>query len=160
MRIVGIDPGNEYTAYCIIDTDKKDKPIVDYGKMLNEGLLVLILRQWEAGMPISMEHIVLYGNAGNTTRDTLFWIGRFYEFLRTRVSKPNLVFRRHVAKHFLGNCKNKGYDAKIRGALIKRYEPSLPAGKRPYQALKGITKDVWSALAIAVYTMDTMQGKK
>jgi len=58
-----------------------------------------------------------------------------------------------VKMHLCNSSRAK--DSNIRQALIDRFEPDLPPKCRPKGILKGISKDCWQALALAVYWWDT-----
>jgi len=59
------------------------------------------------------------------------------------------ISRRAVKLHLCGSARAK--DANIRQALIDRYGGSAAIGRKAAPGpLYGVSKDVWSALAIAV----------
>lgn len=95
---------------------------------------------------------------GKEVFDTCLWIGRFME---TWSSQCQLVYRKDIKIHLCGTVRAK--DANVRQALIDRHEPT-GGGKVPQIGTKqkpgplyGIKKDVWSALAVAVYYDDNAE---
>ena len=85
--------------------------------------------------------------------DTVCWAGRFAEAAH-RVPVVMLP-RRAVKLALCGDSRAK--DANIRQALIDRFGGSAAIGRKAAPGpLYGITRDVWSALAIAVtYTIQS-----
>ena len=83
--------------------------------------------------------------------DTVLWTGRFAEAAQ-RVPVV-LLPRRAVKLALCGDSRAK--DANIRQALIDRFGGSAAVGRKAAPGpLYGISRDVWSALAIAVtYTL-------
>jgi hypothetical protein len=83
--------------------------------------------------------------------DTVLWAGRFAEAAH-RVTVVMLP-RRAVKLALCGDSRAK--DANIRQALIDRFGGSAAIGRKAAPGpLYGISRDVWSALAIAVtYTL-------
>jgi len=60
-----------------------------------------------------------------------------------------------VKLHLCGSARAK--DTNIRQALIDRYGGSAAIGKKAAPGpLYGVSKDVWSALAVAVTAADTL----
>lgn len=82
---------------------------------------------------------------GREVIDTVVWIGRFIESANVESVWP--VFRPAVRAHFVGIAKKgqKSGDKAIHHAMLNRYGPIQT---------KGITKDQWSALAVATYVAD------
>ena len=106
------------------------------------------------GLPdvIVIEKVESYGMAvGAEVFDTVWWAGRFAE-AACRV--PVVMFPRRAVKLALcGDSRAK--DANILQALIDRFGGSGAIGRKAAPGpLYGISRDVWSALAIAVtYTL-------
>jgi hypothetical protein len=95
-----------------------------------------------------------YGMAvGAEVFDTVLWAGRFAEAAR-RVPVVMLP-RRAVKLALCGDSRAK--DANIRQALLDRFGGSAAVGRKAAPGpLYGISRDVWSALAIAVtYSMQS-----
>lgn len=127
--IFAIDPGTEKSAFVLYDSH--DKIILKKGIERNEDILSFKY----VGSLLAIEMIASYGMpVGKEVFETCVWIGRF---------DPNatatLIYRRTIKTHLCGSMKAK--DANIRQALLDKL------GK---EATKGVSKDIWSALAVAV----------
>ena len=98
--------------------------------------------------PVVIEKIESYGMAvGAEVFDTVFWAGWFAEAVH-RVPVV-LLPRRAVKLALCGDSRAK--DANIRQALLDRFGGSAAVGRKASPGpLYGISRDVWSALAIAV----------
>ncbi len=101
---------------------------------------------------VVIEKVESYGMAvGAEVFDTVLWAGRFAEAAH-RV--PVVMLPRRAVK--LALCADsRAKDANIRQALIDRFGGSAAIGRKAAPGpLYGISRDVWSALAIAVtYTL-------
>jgi len=150
VRILAIDPGSEESAYVIWDTIAQK--LEQKGKLSNEQILELISIVYYNKVVIEM--IACYGMpVGQEVFLTVEWIGRF-EQLVIDINKSNdliiKVFRKEVKLHFCNSMKAK--DANIRQALIDRF--GKPGTKKSQGKLYGVSADIWSALALAVYYAD------
>ena len=74
-------------------------------------------------------------------------------------TKPQQVYRKDVKMHLCGSMRAK--DTNIRQAIIDRY-PASGGGKCPQIGTKkepgplyGVSKDIWSALAVAITYSET-----
>lgn len=79
--ILSIDPGNEYSAYSLLD--KNLKP-VKFGKVLNHDLLIILEELFliECITDVAIEMIASYGMAvGKTVFDTVFGLADFISLL-------------------------------------------------------------------------------
>lgn len=142
---LAIDPGPVSSAAIWMDGDTIiDKDIFD-----NSGLLAVIRTRHIAINHLAIEMIASYGMAvGKDVFETCVWIGRFIEACQRPHTK---VYRKDVKMHLCGSTRAK--DGNIRQALIDRFGP--PGTKKNPGKLYGISKDLWSALAVAVTWMDT-----
>ena len=125
-----------------------------FGITANE-VLVRALRT--GGLPevVVIEKVESYGMAvGAEVFDTVWWAGRFAE-AASRVPVVMLP-RRAVKLALCGDSRAK--DANIRQALIDHFGGSAAVGRKAAPGpLYGISRDVWSALAIAVtYTLQSV----
>lgn len=146
MRVLAIDPGNELSAYCVVDAGTP----VEWAKLPNAELL----EQLRAGRwnecRLAVEMIASYGMpVGREVFETCLWIGRFVEAWKGATYV--LVYRRDVK---LFHCESvRATDANIRAAIIDRYGPGkakaigVKSAPGPLYGLKG---DEWSALAVAL----------
>lgn len=149
MKIFSIDPGNENSAYVILENDE----VIEANKVPNTVLLKTLQSNLPDGLLV-VEQIACMGMAvGAEVFETVFWSGRFCEAWGMR---PWMRLKRHQVKmHLCGNMRAK--DANIRQALIDRFGPGKEKAigtKRAQGPLYGISGDEWSALAIAVTVSD------
>ena len=139
MRIIAVDPGPIESGYVVYENED----ILAHGKMLN-GALVAELQLLHKDSFLAVEMIASYGMpVGQTTFETCVWIGIFVQAFGEKYS---LVYRREVKREICGSPHAK--DGNIRQALIDRFGPA-GTRKKPGPTF-GISKDVWSALAVAV----------
>jgi hypothetical protein len=145
--IFGIDPGSEQSAFVLYDSH--DKVIVDKGIMMNHDMLhgLAQLKREDAADILAIEMIASYGMpVGREVFETCVWIGRFMQSFYKPLSIERIP-RKDVKMHLCGSMRAK--DANIRQSLIDKL------GK---EATKGVAKDMWSALAVAVYVSETHGG--
>lgn len=136
MRIIAIDPGCTESAWIVYEDGKIDS----FGKHLNDSVLALMVH---GRGHLAIEMIASYGMpVGKEVFETCVWIGRFIEAWG---GPYTLVYRRDVKLHLCGSSRAK--DSNIRQALIDRF--GAPGTKANKGATYGISKDVWSALAVA-----------
>ena len=145
--ILAIDPGTIRSAWLRYGGSRPQ----GFGITAND-VLVRALRT--GGLPdvVVIEKVESYGMAvGAEVFDTVLWAGRFAEAAH-RVPVVMLP-RRAVKLALCGDSRAK--DANIRQALIDRFGGSAAVGRKAAPGpLYGISRDVWSALAVAVtYTM-------
>lgn len=168
-RILGIDPGNEESAYALIDGETCG-PIL-YGKVPNNELRDMIYNDvfWSLDH-VNIEMVASYGMpVGKEVFETCVWIGRFFEtFQRPAdierlddLTAPQLVYRREVKLHI---CHSpKANDATIRQALVDRFAPGEKNhGKGTKQHpgwFHGFRADIWQAYAVAVTAADRIAGR-
>jgi hypothetical protein len=145
--VLAIDPGSAQSAWLRFDGERPQ----GFAIAAND-ILVRALRT--GGLPdvVVIEKVESYGMAvGAEVFDTVLWAGRFAEAAH-RVPVV-LLPRRAVKLALCGDSRAK--DANIRQALIDRFGGSAAVGRKAAPGpLYGISRDVWSALAIAVtYTL-------
>ena len=155
--IFSIDPGTTRSAWLRFDGEKP----VAFGIAANDVLVralrtgglpdVVVIEGVELYGPdvVVIEKIESYGMAvGAEVFETVFVSGQMAEAAH-RV--PVVLLPRRAVK--LALCgDSRARDANIRQACIDRFGGS--AATRKGGALHGVTKDVWSALAIALAYMD------
>jgi hypothetical protein len=143
--ILAIDPGPVESAFVRWDGGS----VLEKGKVPNAELLTSLYSK--AGKAtLVLEMVASYGMAvGVEVFETVFWIGRFYE----AYSGPKCRVKRLKIK--LHHCQDsRAKDSNIRQALIDRL--GAPGTKKNPGVTYGVSKDVWSALAIATYAHDCM----
>lgn len=160
MKILAIDPGNEYSAWISYDVGLK-RPTA-FAKETNEMVMASIEDAW---LQSQYDHVVIemvqsFGMAvGAEVFETVFWVGRFFQAVNGGPG-CHRIYRKEIKSHLCGTHKAK--DANIRQVLIDRYggkEKAIGKKKTP-GPLYGISKDCWSALAIAITFCETVLDKK
>jgi hypothetical protein len=156
MRILAIDPGNEKSAYVLYVNDN----IKEFGIYSNQDMLSIV--RTTSADSLAIEMVASYGMAvGKTVFETCVWIGRFVEAYIDYQKKPFKYIYRKDVKMFLCNSM-KAKDANVRQSIMDRYgstrEAAIGTKKNP-KALYGISKDIWSALAVAITASKEFHGQ-
>ena len=155
MHILAIDPGPKQSAYIIWNTSD-EKPVA-FNILDNEQILILVKTNISDAFVIEM--MQGFGMpVGQEVFNTCVWIGRFLESHMIKKLGPGtcaFIYRKDIKLYFCGSVRAK--DANIRQALIDRF--GRQGTKKNPGTLYGIKRDVWSALALAVYYQD-MQKRK
>lgn len=144
--VLGIDPGNVVSAWCIVDADTL-RP-VRFAKEENEFTLTVVMgTEYDE---IAIERVQSYGMAvGREVFETCEWIGRFTQAAKKEVS---YVYRQDEKLHICHDSRAK--DANIRRALIDRFaRHDLKNGKGTKKNpdwFYGFSADCWSAYAVAL----------
>ena len=175
MRILAIDPGSEQSAYVVYE----DGDIIEHDIVTNKILLLRLMSNtaWDSIGEMAIEMVASYGMpVGKSTFETCLWIGRFIQAWEPKPSTK--VYRKtDICMHLCHSTRAK--DSNIRQALIDRFggKDKAIGGKKcpeckgkgwrgrgrlvcpkckgakwkhPKGPLFGVSKDVWSALAVAV----------
>lgn len=156
MRILGLDPGNEQSAFVVWDTDTET--IVEKMLWSNVGIRNHFIT-YDNALDIDcvvIEMIESFGMAvGRTVFETVFWIGRFYEVCERVFATASMhrVGRKEVKLHLCNSPRAK--DTNVRMALMDRY--GVPGVKANPGKLYGVKKDQWSALSLCVYWQDKIK---
>lgn len=149
-RVLAIDPGFIESAFCVYDGTAP----IDFAKVRNEELIGRLPHYCDGMLVI--EQVKNYGMpAGDELFDTVFNSGRFAQVWES-LGRP---WTRLPRKAVVGHICNSGRatDANVRQALIDRYGGKDKAiGKKANPGpLFGLTKDCWSALALAITWHET-----
>ena len=158
MKILAIDPGNENSAYCVIDAYTLEP--LEFAKVSNAELYEIIRdrRFGEADRAV-IEMVESYGMAvGKEVFETVFWIGRFYEALMRKCTIfPSRLYRKEEKLHICHDSRAK--DSNIRRALIDRFAVfDLNNGKGTKNCpdfFYGFKADCWAAFAVAITFAET-----
>lgn len=157
MTVLAIDPGNDESAYALIDADTC-RP-VKVGKVPNTELRDLLATP-ELGMAdvVAIEMIASYGMpVGREVFETCVWIGRFVEITDGRA---DLVYRQDVKLHLCHS--SRATDANISQALVDRFASGQPNRGKGTKAAPGwfygFAADIWQAYALAVTVADRQSG--
>lgn len=152
--IIAIDPGNIESAYVIMQGIE----IIQKGKIENNQMLNLIYGFFEQyyNADLYIEMVASYGmSVGKSVFDTCVWIGRFYEaWICThaiRSEEPKLIFRKDIKMHHCNATFAK--DSNIITALKDKYGEKGTKANPGF--FFGVSKDVWQAIALATYILET-----
>ncbi len=144
MMILAIDPGNEYSAYCLVDKSTY-KPI-EFNKVKNDELLKIIKGNLYDELIVEM--VASYGIAvGQTVFETCVWIGRFIQACNTNY---HFIYRKEEKMNLCNSMRAK--DSNIRQALIDRF--GIVGTKKNPGWFYGFKSDIWSAYAVAITFLD------
>lgn len=147
MKILAIDPGNEQSAYVLMDADTL-RPVC--AEILPNEDMLDVVRRHNRDCRIVIEMVASYGMAvGKTVFETVFWIGRFYEAAGQYVERDR-VYRMDVKMNLCHS--SRANDANIRQALIDRFGPT--GTKKNPGWFYGFKKDLWAAYAVGVTYAD------
>lgn len=149
-RILAIDPGSERSAWLMFDGR-----VNAFGIDANEAVLHDLRIRFRSPTVVVIEQIRSYGmSVGAEVFDTVHWAGRFTEAVHPvpAVQLPRIKVKQAICHD------SRAKDANIRAALIDRFggTPAIRKGGPLY----GISKDVWSALAIAVTYADQLAATR
>lgn len=156
MVLFAIDPGNQYSAYCIMN-DQYD--LLEFAKLTNKEIMDILLQKLDSVDMVVIERVASYGLAvGREVFETCEWIGRFSQEAEKKV-KTEYIYRKDEKMCLCGSMKAK--DANIRQALIDRFAKfDLKNGKgtkKNPDFFYGVSKDVWAAISVCVTKLDMMK---
>ncbi len=145
--ILGIDPGSHQTAFVIWSANR----LINRAILPNDDFIRWIRIQSGIGSIPVIEMVQSFGMpVGKEIFETVLLVGRVVEIYDSLSIRANLVYRKDIKLHFCGS--NRAKDSNIRQALIDRF--GLPGTKKNPGILYGVRKDIWSALACAIYWED------
>lgn len=151
--IFAVDPGNKHSAYCVYFPDTHS--LGDFGKVENAEMRNILKEHLQWDYYFAIEYIQSLGMiVGQSVFDTAMWVGRYVEIIKRKDVPVCLIYRKEEKIALCGTHQAK--DANIRQAIIDRF-PATGGGKCPQIGVKampgplyGVSKDVWSALAVAL----------
>jgi len=151
--LLAIDPGYRQSAWLVFDTETED--LGEFGVSTNEELLELCRPLGRGLWPVSIvviEKVEGFGMAvGAEVFETVWWSGRFAQAAAPLAH--DRIGRKAIKLHLCGSARAK--DPNVRQALIDRFGGPEAIGRKATPGpLYGISKDVWSALAVAVTWAD------
>lgn len=149
MRIIGIDPGNEETAYAVM---AEDYTVIEADKQANDQFLDYTLPALiRSGInTVVVEGIQSYGMAvGKSVFETCYIVGECRRVAKIEGAESFIYARPEYARALVGGMKVK--DSTVRQALMTRFGGDKKG--EPLYLLKG-NSDKRSAFAIAVYHAD------
>jgi hypothetical protein len=144
--MLAIDPGNIESAFVVWDGEN----ILDKGKLPNDELRNRLNDIHVKCPTMVIEKVASYGMAvGETIFETVFWSGRFCE--KWGYTGWHRVPRMDIKMHLCHTSRAK--DKNIRQAIIDRL--GEPGTKKNPGKTYGCSKDIWAALALAIFWTDT-----
>lgn len=144
--ILAIDPGTTQTA--LIEWDGEHIA----AKHLIPNAEALELVGATHADEVVCEMVASYGMpVGREIFETVVWIGRYIERALATGKPVRRVYRKDIKLHLCHSLRAK--DGNIRQALIDRL--GAPGTKKAPGATYGVSKDLWAALAVAVFAYDT-----
>ena len=152
MKICGIDPGTEKTAFVLWDT--ATETVIKNFTDANEKIIadLRVAEEFE-GIPVieGIQHMGM--PIGKSVLMTENFIGHLQERLLDYTEKSYLVYRGEIKCHFCGSARAQ--DTNIKQALIDRFG-AIGTKKEPgkFYAVHG---HEWSALAVAIYFADNRE---
>ena len=154
MKILAIDPGNEFTAWAVLDCDD----VLYHGKDSNDEFLNRMKFKIDVGdldMAV-VEMVACYGmSVGREIFETCVMIGRIEDRWSEHTNKPIMrITRPEVKLQLCGTVRAK--DANVRAKLIDLYGPGKEAAvgcKARQGPLYGVKGDEWAAIAVGVAWM-------
>ena len=165
MMVFAIDPGNEESAWCIMNDQYE---LLDFDKQPNRDVMnTLVFRLTNSSTAVSLidnvviERMMNYSNnVGQSVFITCEWIGRFSQEAE-KIVPVHYLFRKDEKMYL---CQTmKANDSAIRHALIDRFakfdkEKGRGTKKDP-DYFYGVKADIWAAIAIAVTYLDMKKEK-
>ena len=153
MKIFAIDPGNVYSAYCIMDDEYN---LLEFKKDENKIIMDILLNKLDEINEVIIERIANMGMpAGATLFETAEWIGRFSQEAEKKVP-VKYIYRRDEKLYICGNSRAK--DANIRAALIERFakfdKVNGKGTSKHRDVFYGVKADCWAAISVAVTHLD------
>lgn len=150
MKTAAIDPGTEKSAFIVWDGEQIDGMGEEENSILRDRLLHDI---FDVDL-IAIEMVASFGMpVGKEVFETVLWIGRFLQAAECSGYKTKLVYRKDVKIHLCGTMRAK--DGNIRQALMDKH--GTPGTVKAKGKLYGVSKHLWSALAIADYVLTSEQ---
>jgi hypothetical protein len=162
MKIIGIDPGNEYSAFVYWDSIKGE--MIDKAKLPNHQFFFRVRSHiWGVSslddVDVAIEVPSSYGMpVGQTTFDTCIFIGILKLMLEQKFIKPKFIFRGSVKMHHCHSI-TKVTDGAISAALRMKYGEDNTQKKpnkiywnetmEKNKADKYMNNDLWAAFAVA-----------
>ena len=152
--ILAIDPGNEESAYVLLDRELHP---VAFGKYANELMYLAIIDALsehysdQDEIKVAIEMIASYGMpVGREVFETCVWIGRLVE--RFKKFDTSFIYRKDEKMTICHSMKAN--DATIKQALVDRFAPGESNHGKGTKAkpgwFYGFRADIWAAYAVGV----------
>lgn len=162
LKLLALDVGTVESGYAIMELPgENDIVLHEFGKIDNERLLQVVKEKNYDEM--AYEQFRCYGMAvGESTIESIIWNGRYIQSVLDRGFPVHAVFRQDEKINLCHSMKAK--DANIRQALIDRFakkdRKNGRGTKKDPDVFYGVSKDVWSAVAVGVTWCDREKEKE
>lgn len=159
MKVFAIDPGNEQSAYCIMN-DKYE--LLEFNKLPNKEVMDIMFLKLPTLDAVAIERVASYGMpVGREVFETCEWIGRYAQEAE-KETNVYYIYRKDEKLYLCGEMRAK--DANIRAALIERFAKHDLKNGRGTKAnpdyFYGVKADMWAACAIGTTFLDMLKEKK
>ena len=156
--ILGVDPGTTESGYALIGADWRDAGPTQAGVIDNRQMLKHITRyHLEHGASVAIEMVSSYGaRVGQTTFDTVVWIGRMVQLCESHGIRYRLIKRHEVKKQIAPGQKSN--DAVIRRKMIEAMAWSDEETRANAKRLC-LKSHAWQALAVAA-SLEIIDAKR
>ena len=157
--ILAIDPGNELTAWVLMDVESY-RPLSS-GKEVNDTVLTRVACMEYDSLAIEM--VASYGMpVGVTVFDTCVTIGRVIQIADQKNVPWERIYRRDVKRNLCGVVTAK--DSNVIQALADRFAPGAPNRGKGTKGTPGwffgFKSDIWQAYALGVTWIDRCRRDK
>jgi hypothetical protein len=150
ILILGIDPGTTQSGWALLGPSG-----VESCGVLDNHLMLNLVNAGRGADILAIEMIAGMGmTVGQTTFETVRWIGRFQQAWHDPES-VKLVYRRDVKNYLCGSQRAK--DKNIRQALLDLVGP-VGTKKEPGPCYS-VKAHAWAALSVAVTARAQLEGK-
>jgi hypothetical protein len=157
MNILGVDPGNEFTGFCLTELDPVR--ILLHGKLPNDKM-VRLLRKFKDKIGVAVFEMPVIHGSNNTVRDTILWTGRFIQVCEDSQIKTYTRFcRSSVRGRFLKKSRISRYPA---AALVDGADAKITAVMTQIfgNKVQNVTADAWQALALCCCFIEKVTEKE
>lgn len=151
-KILSVDVGTTETAFALVDENYIP---LDKGKIDNYDMLDVIYKYKDECNTLVYEEFASYGMPiGKSTMESIKWNGRFIQHaIHSGYKNIVPILRKDVKMNLCGSMKAK--DGNVRQALIDRFGVVGVKGNQGF--FYGFKSDLWSAYAIGVCYLDTLE---
>ena len=165
MNVFAIDPGNEQSAWCIMNDQYE---LIEFGKDSNNLIMKKLKDKLDIYIKfdpyidyVVLERVASYGMpVGREVFETCEWIGRYAQEAE-KITSVDYIYRREEKLYLCFDSKAK--DSNIRAALIERFAKHDFKNGRGTKSnpdyFYGVRADIWSAIAIATVFLDMQKEK-
>ena len=163
MRIIGIDPGSEKSAYVLYDTEQRQAVCKDHWDNETMRCYLASYCEWQHNglrpTYLAIEQVCCYGvRVGRSVFDTVFWSGRFVECWGDEFK---MLSKQQISQALCG--KGSGINkTDIHNAIYDMFggSRSSACGTKkkpgPLYGIKG--PHLWDALAVALTCEIILKG--